>query len=114
MIATNLIVLAETALPLIGALVIGIMVIIHRRGRARVAGILGAVLIVVGIIFWPVVGIVGMRPSPIAPGAMTSGFYDIAVLDFSLQAAPEVMLGLGVILVVASVVKGRQSRRSLG
>lgn len=101
---------ATTALPVIGAIVIGILVFIHRRGGARVTGIIGAALIIVGIIFTPIVQIVGMTPDPSAPGVMSAGLYESEFLTFALQAIPGISLGLGILLVVASAVKGYQRR----
>lgn len=97
-------------LPIIGALVVAIMMIIHRRGGARAMGILGAVLVVVGIIYPPISILLGFGAGSLTAAEAMAGQENSWALDFFGSAAPGVLIGAGVVLICAAAVSGVRGR----
>lgn len=94
MMAIGPLVAAEYLLPAAGAVVIAIMMIRHRRGGARVLGVLGAAFLLVGLIFhW----------------VYTLPFLINVDLGFFGAAARGVLTGAGLIVVCLVAVSGSRS-----
>ena len=88
---------AQDLMPAIGAVVIAIMVIRHRRGRARFAGVLGAAFLFAGLIFYWVHSL---------------PFLINVDLGFFGGAARGVLTGVGLILVCLVAVSGSRNAQA--
>lgn len=83
----------------LAVVLIVIMVILHRRGGARVAGVIGAVLVIGGTLYLSIFDFLGLVPEvPSAEDRLTE------VAAFLAGAAPGLLLGVGTVLVCIAAV----------
>ncbi|QUL78705.1 MULTISPECIES: hypothetical protein [unclassified Brevibacterium] len=95
--------------PLIGAVVILVLAVAHCRAGARVAGLIGGVLVLSAVALPPVAELLGFRMDVVSPSAVFEAEYRNSLIDFSVAALPGVLLGVG--LGLSMIVAMRRSRR---
>src|SRR5699024_1558115 len=95
--------------PLIGAVVILVLAVAHCRAGARVAGLIGGVLVLSAVALPPVAELLGFRMDVVSPSAVFEAEYRNSRTCFSRAALPGVLLGLG--LGLSLLVASRSRRR---
>lgn len=85
----------------LAAVFIAVMVFIHRRGGARVCGVIGAVLLITGTVARPILVSLGI-------GSSGNGLFAVddpsSLSTLIALAAPGTLLGVGLILVFIAAV----------
>ncbi|PCC48143.1 hypothetical protein CIK64_00070 [Brevibacterium aurantiacum] len=94
---------AGIVVTVLAAAVVAIMAIIHRRGGARVAGIIGVVLVIGGIFAPHAIDFFGISQV---------GMSTVAVPKFIAAAAPGVLTGVGIILICIAALSRRAVLRT--
>lgn len=107
MIASSLAGIGGTVVLSLAAVFIAVMLIIHRRGGARVAGLLGVCSAIVGIIFPHVIRFIGVGAEAASADSVLAGEQGDPVLSFIIPAAPGLLLGVGIVLVCCAAATPR-------
>ncbi|AZL08032.1 hypothetical protein [Brevibacterium aurantiacum] len=89
---------AGIVVTVLAAVVVAIMAIIHRRGGARVAGIIGVVFVIGGILAPHAIDLFGIGQV---------GMSTEAIPKFIVGAAPGVLTGGGIILICIAALSLR-------
>ena len=110
MIGFGLLGLLGYVLPVFASIFIVVMIAIHRRGGARVIGIIGSLLVIAGTLLPPVIGFLGIGPAGMTAEALLAGDQPSPVAGFISAVGPGVLTGIGIIGVCCAAVSGAHKK----
>ena len=101
--------LAEFVLPVFVTVVLAVVISIYRKGRARVIGFIGAVLVAAGFAVPSLMAIVWASAAQSEPGSFGAMFNENLVIGFVTSALPGLLRAAGFILVAFALFARRPS-----